>query len=756
VIAEASAGFSTTGGGGLSHAVALDWQTRLVERASEELVGEVATVVFANDASGFAVVELADTPDGAGEGARAAGPLLGLAPGQAVRLVGRWVEHPRYGPTFDVAYYEPATPRSATGLAAFLASDRFPGVGDVRAGRLVQAFGMALPTVIDQEPERLAEVHGISPTLARRIADAWRDAGALAALVQELAAAGLPPRLAQAVVGRYGERSADVLAADPYALLDVRGATWRDAETLARARGVAPDDPRRLAAGAAHAHRQACAVGGHMALDNERLRVEITRLLGVRAGGADEAASLAAARGRLIRDPDPPHWWYTSEGLAAEEGLAGELARLLGGVSRVRSAARRVTLDPHLTDEQAAAVDKALDTPVSVLTGGPGTGKTRTVVEVVRICDEAGLQVALCAPTGRAAKRVEELSGRAATTVHRLLEARGAPGEGFRFGYDAARRLPHDLIVADEWSMADTYLAWALARAVGTGAHLLLVGDADQLPSVGPGAVLRDLLSPTGAAHVPTTRLSVVHRQAAQSRIVTLAHEINSGSVAAPSGRDGDVFAVPERTAGIARRVAAIVAERAPAHFGCRPADVQVLAPMYRGPAGVDALNACLKERLNPAAGRRTVAGFHEGDRVVQTRNDADLDVANGDVGEVVATDPSDGTLEIAFPHGIVRYDSRQAADLAPAWCLTVHKSQGGEWPVVVFVLDGGHRVMLWRELVYTGVTRAARGLLLVGDPSLVAAAARRTGSGARDRRTRLAERLAAAQAGQSPLDRLT
>jgi exodeoxyribonuclease V alpha subunit len=312
------------------------------------------------------------------------------------------------------------------------------------------------------------------------------------------------------------------------------------------------------------------------------------------------------------------------------------------------------------------------------------------------------------------------------------------------FGYDDFRRLPHDVIVADEWSMADVRLAWALARAVSDGAHLLLVGDADQLPSVGPGAVLRDLLA---SSAVPSTRLTTIHRQAAASRIVTLAHEVKAGQAPRVRGQEGDVFAVPEHSLGVADRVAEIVATRAPSYFDLSPSDVQVLAPMYRGPAGVDRLNERLKERLNPGAGRRAVAGFHEGDRVVQTRNDAELDVANGDIGEVVAIDAAARTLQIAFPHGLVTYDGEQAADLTLAWCLTVHKSQGGEWPVVVLVLDPAHRTMLWRELVYTGITRASRALLLVGDPGLVVEAARRADSGLRQRRTLLAVRLTHAMA---------
>jgi exodeoxyribonuclease V alpha subunit len=719
----------------------------------EELVGEVAEVVFTNETTGFGVVQLADS-----DGARASGPLASLVPGQPVRLVGHWTDHERYGPTFEAVWFEQAAPRSNAGLVSFLTSGRFPGVGKTKAKRLVAAFGLELGAVIATESDRLCEVKGISPQLASQIVEAWRRAGTLGELVAALTPVGLGSAVAQAAYRRFGDDAVRLITQDPYALLEVRGVAWTHAEALARRAGVDPADPRRLRAGAITAHRERCRRAGHVLSETAELIPEIIRLLRVTREQAEQGVAAAEADRLLVRDVEPlddapPERWYIRADLAAESGLAEALVRLSAAESRVRPVAGNHECNPALTPEQAAAVRAALSSAVSVLTGGPGTGKTRTVMEVVRACWMRNLEIALCAPTGRAARRLEEVTGAGASTIHRLLEARpaGQEGEGgFVFGYDGLRRLPHDVVVADEWSMADVRLAWALARAVSDGAHLMLVGDADQLPSVGPGAVLRDLLS---SPAVPSTRLTTIHRQAAASRIVTLAHEVNAGQAPRVRGCEGDVFAVPQHSLGVADRVAEIVATRAPSHFNLAPSDVQVLAPMYRGPAGVDRLNERLKERLNPAAGRRAVAGFHEGDRVVQTRNDAELDVANGDIGEVIATDAGARTLQVAFPHGLVIYDGDQAADLAPAWCLTVHKSQGGEWPVVVFVLDPAHRTMLWRELVYTGITRASRALLLVGDPGLVVEAARRTGSGLRQRRTLLTARLAHAAARHTGKD---
>jgi exodeoxyribonuclease V alpha subunit len=704
--------------------------------ATQELTGEVAAVVFTNPASGFGVVELAAR---SGDGARAAGPLATLVPGQSVRLLGAWSDHERYGPTFQAVAYEQAAPRSVEGLVSFLASDRFHGVGPTLAKRIVTAFGLGVGDVIVNDTERLTEVRGISVALANGIAESWRAAGALGGLVSELNAVGIPAAVAQAVHKHFGDRAGEVLTADPYELLAVRGVRWAHAEALAKAAGIERTDPRRLRAGALAAQREVCSRGGHMAAAADDVTLEAIRLLGVDPLDARRALTLAERAKMLASDRDL--WWTPGE-LGAERGLARELARLLAAPSSLPKRIRDHEPSAELTARQREAVVAALTTTVSVLTGGPGTGKTRTVVEILAACQAHELRVALCAPTGRAAKRMEELTGHGASTIHRLLEARGRPGEGFSFGYDRDRRLPQDVVIADEWSMADTRLAWSLVQAVESGAHLVLVGDADQLPSVGAGAVLRDLLAPPAADVVAVTRLDVVHRQAAESRIVTLAHEVNAGVVPPLQGRHNDVFVIPEHPAHIADRVAEIVAVRAPAFYGIPPSEVQVLAPMYRGPAGVDRLNERLKDRLNPPNGRRAVGGFHEGDRVVQTRNDAELDVANGDIGEVVATDAERRTLEVAFPQGVVTYDLEQAGDLQPAWCLTVHKSQGGEWPVVVVVLDPSHRVMLWRELVYTAITRAREGLLLVGNIGLLGAAAARTGSGARSRITQLGPRL--------------
>ncbi|CAN5782726.1 ATP-dependent RecD-like DNA helicase [soil metagenome] len=713
-------------------------------------------MLYTDDRTGFGVVELAHLRDPERARARATGPLADLSPGQPVALHGQWTVHPTHGETFAASYFTPTMPRTVAGLEAFLAGDHFPGIGRRLAAALVAAFGLELPDRITTDPDALTDVRGITDRLRDVIVDGWRQAGLLGGVVTRLAEVGIGAAPARWLVGQFGDDALEVIDRDPYVLLGAPGLRWNDVERLARAQKIAADDPARQVAAASWVMRGQRA-RGDVAIVTDDLVDGVAQLLAwppARAADAVRHAVDASALDAWAPPGDQVAIRYAlpSDALA-EQQIADVIVRLDTEYRpREVNDAQVRAHDDALTDEQLSAVRMAFNRAVSVLTGGPGTGKTRTVSTMLACAVAADDNVALCAPTGRAAKRLEELTGHRATTIHRLLEARPTTDtgdDGFTFAFDATRRLPHDLIVADEWSMADVGLAHALLRAVADGSRVVLVGDVDQLPPVGPGAVLRDLLTiaQLGSAPVGATTLTTVHRQAAQSRIITLAHELKDGTAVAPRGRDGDVFAVPQATAGVADRVAEIVAVRAPAYFDCTPSEVQVLAPRYGGPAGVDRINEVLRDRCNPRRGRAAVAGFCEGDRVVQTRNNLELGVVNGEVGEVTAVDAADQQLEAAFDAGTVVFSNRDARDLRPAWCLTVHKSQGGQWPVVVLVLDSTHGRMLWRELVYTAVTRAVRGLLIVGSPPLLVAAARRTGSGIARRHTSLEQRLRAATA---------
>ncbi len=716
----------------------------------EELVGEVLGVHHADARTGFGVIELLPAEGGAGE--RCSGPLADLVEGQHVRLVGRRTVHARYGPTFEAMLYEQVTPTDVAGLRAFLTSERFAHVPPAAITTILAACGASAGETIEAGVDRIVDVAGISAEDATAVHDAWQAGLAMARLVRLVEGSGWPMDAVRSAHARFGADVVDVAREDPYLLLLAERVRFAHVDRLAERLGVPRDDPRRLTAGAVTAVRAARRQDGHQHLPRREAVAAAVTLLGVDAMLAVDGLDRAVARGRLVSDTVGDVDVVAVPSARDDEvALATGLIRLLrrarpvpglsGDAADAEVDAEVDAVGVVLTADQRAAVDVVADAGVSVLTGGPGTGKSTTVRELVTRARAGGANVALAAPTGRAAKRLEELTDHPATTIHRLLEARPDEDEGgFRFRFGPTEQLPHDLVVIDETSMCDTWLAARLVEAVPDGAHLVLVGDADQLPSVGSGDVLRDLVR-CGA--VPAVALEEIHRQAAGSRIVTLARGILAGDPGELRGVDGDVFVAeePERDA-IAARVVRTVAERAPEHFGVGVDEVQVLAPVYRGPNGVDALNAALKDALNPGRGRASVAGLHVGDRVMQTRNDPELDVANGDVGTVVDVSVGDGSVRIAYPRGEVTHPRDRVRDLVPAWAITVHKSQGGEWPVVVLVLDPAHRTMLWRNLVYTAVTRASRALILVGRADALRTAA------AQDRMSRrhtgLGERLGA------------
>jgi exodeoxyribonuclease V alpha subunit len=732
----------------------VDGPTLLGDGASEELVGEVVGVHHADARTGFGVIEL--SPFDGGPGERCSGPLADLVEGQSVRLVGRRTVHARYGPTFEAMLYEQVTPTDVAGLVAFLTSERFAHVAPKAIERIIGVFGADAGVAIESGVERLVAGAGITEEEAAAVHDAWQAGLAMARLVRLVEGAGWPMDAVRSAHARFGADVVDVAREDPYLLLLAERVRFAHVDRLAERLGVPRDDMRRLVAGAVAAVR-AARQDGHQHLPRQEAVAAASTLLGVDAMLAADGVTRAIARGRLIAET-----LADADVIAVPAAHHDEVA-LAAGVLRLLAAARPVpglgdadeaSRDPaalegdgmdadtaavELTADQRAAVRTVSSAGVSVLTGGPGTGKSTTVRELVVRARGAGANVALAAPTGRAAKRLEELTDHPATTIHRLLEARPDEEGGFRFRFGATEQLPHDLVVIDETSMCDTWLAARLVEAVPDGSHLVLVGDADQLPSVGSGDVLRDLVR-SGA--VPSVHLEEIHRQAAGSRIVTLARGILAGDPGELRSVDGDVFVAeePDRSAIVAR-VVRTVAERAPEHFGVGVDDVQVLAPIYRGPSGVDALNVALKEALNPARGRPAVAGMHVGDRVMQTRNDPELDVANGDVGTVVDLSVRDGSVRVAYPRGEVVHPRDRVRDLVPAWAVTVHKAQGGEWPVVVLVLDPAHRTMLWRNLAYTAVTRAARALILVGRADALRLAAAQDHPSRRH--TGLAERLA-------------
>ena len=727
--------------------------------------GVLERVTFANPETGYTIVRIA--PERGAELVTAVGPLLGAQVGEFLRLRGRWSSHPKYGRQFEVHSYATVLPATAAGIQKYLGSGLIKGIGPVMAERMVAHFGVDIMHVIDHEPGRLIEVDGLGPKRTAMIAAAWAEQKAIKEVMIFLQGVGVSTSLAVRIYKKYGDASVSVVRHEPYRLAaDVWGIGFKTADTIAAAVGIARDSPERIKAGLAYTLSEA-ADDGHCYLPAPNLVADAAKILDVPSElivpGLDQLAAAegvireavpAAAPSALAQPPPQVPAVYLPPFYQAERSVAQALLRLLAARADRLSAFAAVDWDralgwlrgrtgAQLAPEQADAVRLALTSRVAVLTGGPGCGKSFTVRSVVELARAKGARIVLAAPTGRAAKRLAELTGHEAATIHRLLALR----PGGEPSFDADKPLDADLVVVDETSMVDVILANKLVKAVAPGTHLLLVGDVDQLPSVGAGEVLRDLLA---AGSLPVVRLTKIFRQAQQSGIVVNAHRINAGSMPVLDGF-GDFFWFgcedTEQTAGL---VTDIVTRRIPARFGLDPRrDVQVLCPMHRGPAGAGNLNLLLQEALTPfrdAVAERRYGGrvFRVGDKVTQLRNNYDKGAAgvfNGTVGVVIGMSLEEHTLTVRTDEDeSVDYGFDELDELAHAYAVTIHRSQGSEYPAVVIPLTTSSWMMLQRNLLYTGVTRAKKLVVLAGSRRALAAAVRTRGAGRRH--TALAHRL--------------
>lgn len=700
-----------------------------VLNVTEQLAVEVSRVRFATDDGGFAVLD-AITDDG--EPVVVCGPLAHVHAGDAMEVRGAWRDHPRHGRQFQVTDVRIAEPTSDAALMAVLSAVKH--VGPKGAAYLLQRHGASVLEVVDADPHaRLSEVPGIGPVRIGPAVAAWREARALRGVRMFLDAHGVPAAVAGRVIRALGADAADVLTVDPYRLAELDGIGFATADALARALGVEPGDERRLAAGVVHVLREA-ERDGHCHLPRDELRERARRIL-----GADPDPALAALEqsGAIVVEEDRV---ADARLHRVESRLGGGIRALLedGPVHDGPPPPRPRTGAFVPTDAQWHAVERALAGRLSILTGGPGTGKTQTLRTLVEVLRERRLRAVLCAPTGKAARRMAEATGADASTIHRLLGWQ--PGEGFVHG--PADPIPGcDVLIVDEASMLDVRLAGALFGAVGDRTHVVLVGDPDQLAPVGPGRVLDDLLA---SEAVPVTRLTEVFRQAARSLIVRAAHAINEGR---PPSRDLPEDAVRDfyfvgraGPSAIFDEVVSLAAERLPRHLDVDArADVQVLAPMHKGPVGIDAFNEALRARLNPDGEPIPGTPLRVGDRVVQTRNDHERMLMNGEVGVLVAYDPDEAEAILATDDArTLRLPATALDTLRLAHAMSVHKAQGSSAPAVVVPLFTGHRIMLTRNLVYTALTRAERMCVFVGEPAALDLALRRVD--ARRRHTRLAE----------------
>jgi exodeoxyribonuclease V alpha subunit len=626
-------------------------------------------------------------------------------------------------------------------MKKYLGSGLVKGIGPVNAGRIVDTFGAATFDVIDTDPQRLTEIPGIGPVRAGRIAATWAEQQHIREVMAALQGFGISTSLAVRIYKKFGDDSGRIIAKEPYRLArEVWGIGFKTVDKIARAVGIAADAPERLQAGVLHV-LGAASDEGHTLLPEQELTAQASDLLGAEARLVREAVAVLLETGEVVaahRDGEPTRLLALAPFARAESGLATRLQRLAGAsdqtpaariFSKVHWAAAFDWLaDRHgltLAPAQETGVRMALTAPVAILTGGPGTGKTHTLRAVLALARAKGLRCLLAAPTGRAAKRMEEATGLSAGTLHRVLELR--PGGQAGRGVD--NPLLADLMIVDEVSMLDALLANQLAKAIARGTHLLLVGDPDQLPSVGAGEVLADLLR---AERFPVTRLEHIFRQGVGSGIARNAKRVNLGEMPHFGGDHGDCFFVPaEDPATAARLVVDLVARRLPARYGFGPGDVQVLSPMHRGEAGVGALNLLLQERLNPAReGVPKARGggrvYRPGDRVLQLKNDYDLKVFNGDLGTVQAIDPGEQELLLALDDGReVRYPFTGLYALTHAYAISVHKAQGAEFPAVVIPLLTSHAPMLGRTLLYTALTRARQFVVCVGQQKALRLAVR-------------------------------
>ncbi|MET9414873.1 ATP-dependent RecD-like DNA helicase [Streptomyces klenkii] len=721
--------------------------------------GVLERITYANEESGYTVARV-DTGRGGGDLLTVVGSLLGAQPGESLRLEGRWGSHPQYGRQFTVENYTTVLPATVQGIRRYLGSGLIKGIGPRIADRITEHFGTDTLDVIESDPGRLIEVPGLGPKRTKLIGAAWEEQKAIKEVMVFLQGVGVSTSIAVRIYKKYGDASISVTRNQPYRLAaDVWGIGFLTADRIAQAVGIPHDSPERVKAGLQYALSQSTDQG-HCYLPEERLIADAVKLLQVDTGlvidclaelAAEESGEGAAG---VVRekvpgagDGEPVTAVYLIPFHRAELSLAGQLKRLLGDGADRLAAFQNVDWDRALTwlagrtgaqlaPEQRDAVRLALSSKVAVLTGGPGCGKSFTVRSVVELARAKGAKVVLAAPTGRAAKRLSELTGAEASTVHRLLELK----PGGDAAYDKDRPLDADLVVVDEASMLDLLLANKLVKAVPPGAHLLLVGDVDQLPSVGAGEVLRDLLAP--GSPVPAVRLTRIFRQAQQSGVVTNAHRINSGAPPITHGMTDFFLFAEEDTEEAGRLTVDVAARRIPAKFGLDPRrDVQVLAPMHRGPAGAGTLNGLLQQAITPARPdlpEKRFGGrvFRVGDKVTQVRNNYEKGqngVFNGTVGVVTGLDAVEQRLTVRTDEDEeVGYDFDELDELAHAYAVTIHRSQGSEYPAVVIPVTTGAWMMLQRNLLYTAVTRAKRLVVLVGSRKALGQAVRTVSAGRR------------------------
>ena len=714
---------------------------------TEALAGLVERVTFHNAENGFCVLRV--KVRGQRDLVTVVGHAAMISAGEFVQMSGRWFNDHTHGLQFKAEFLKASPPTTVEGIERYLGSGMIRGIGPVYAKKLVKAFGEAVFDLIEQEPGRLREVTGIGPKRAERIVGGWADQKVIREIMLFLHSNGVGTSRAVRIFKTYGQDAVQLISENPYRLAkDIRGIGFKTADQIARKMGIAPDAMIRVRAGISYALGEAMDEG-HCGLPVGELLTSTAELLEVATPLIETALALELEAGDVVADSVGETSCIFLAGLyRAEQSIAERLRACAVG----RPPWPEIDAEKAMTwvegktglamaPSQQEAVRLALRSKVLVITGGPGVGKTTLVNAILKIVTAKGTDVQLCAPTGRAAKRLSESTGLEGKTIHRLLETDPASGT---FKRDDTNPLTCDLLVVDEASMVDVLLMRSLLRALPDSPALLIVGDVDQLPSVGPGQVLADII---GSNAVPVVRLTEVFRQAAQSRIITNAHRINESRMPELSAEEGSDFyfvEAAEPEVGL-RKLLAVVRDRIPARFGLDPVrDVQVLCPMNRGGLGARSLNIELQQALNPpdeVKVERFGWTYGPGDKVMQIANDYDRDVFNGDLGVIGRIDVEEGELTVSFDGRDVVYGFGELDELVLAYATTIHKSQGSEYPAVVIPLVTQHYAMLARNLLYTGVTRGRKLVVLVGQKKALAIAVRNQGG--RRRWSKLREWLA-------------
>jgi len=709
------------------------------EQGLSEIVGTISSVIYKNEDNGYTVLRL-DTDSG--EQVTVVGCVPYAAPGESLIAHGSWASHAVHGRQFKAEYLQRTMPSSREAIYEYLAGGTVKGVGPATASVIVDRFGEKALDIMENHPEMLAEIRGISPAKAREMSGSLRRQAGMRRLMEFICSCGLRPILAMRMYKFYGDEALELVQENPYILCSERvGGTFAEADSLALGMGVEDDSIERVKAAAVFelVHN---AGNGHCFIPREKLAEAVASLINIEPDLADEGVTQLAETGEVVcEDIADRHAVYLRSLQEAEDFTAERLARMCA--NRPHVTADVDALVAGIEGEQGISyaplqrktLELALDNQVVVLTGGPGTGKTTSVRAILAMFDSVGYETLLAAPTGRAAKRMTELTGRDAATIHRMLGAKmSEDGETILFTKNEDDPLECRAVILDECSMVDIMLMRALLAALPEDCRLIMVGDADQLPSVGPGRVFSDIIR---SEAVPTVRLSEIFRQKENSRIVRNAHMINRGERPDLAENSGDFFRLRRTEAAeCSATVVELCSKRLPQKMGIPSGDIQVLSPTRKGETGTANLNRLLQAALNPPAEGKTEKPFGDvmlrtGDRVMQIRNNYDImwksadgtssgtGVFNGDIGTLTAIENESETLTVDYDGHLAKYGFEMLNELEHAWAMTVHKSQGSEYRAVVLALNSGAQALMTRGVLYTAVTRARELLIIVGDENL-------------------------------------